>query len=154
MRIKPSQLANVLGITTDALRKQRIRGKSPYEFDVIEGRVFYDYATLPPSVRENIDKTTTKKTKQSHYDIKDPRYWNSIGKRNELKIRNMNKRIESEVQDRLAEERKKKTPSQEPRIKKQYAYWTNPNSMGNYWKSIEEYESKKKKKEKSINSYY
>ena len=33
MKIKPAQLSRVLGISTDALRKQRIRDKSPYEID-------------------------------------------------------------------------------------------------------------------------
>lgn len=78
MKIKTAQLSRALGISTDALRKQRIRDKSPYEYEVIEGRVFYNYDTLPQSVRDNIDKFTTKKTKQNHYDIKSPRYWNSI----------------------------------------------------------------------------
>ena len=59
-RIKPTVLANVLGISTDALRKQRIRDTSPYEYEVIEGRVFYDLDSLPPSVRDNIEKNTTK----------------------------------------------------------------------------------------------
>ena len=50
-RIKPGQLANALGITTDALRKQRMRDTSPYEYEVIEGRVLYDLDTLPQGVR-------------------------------------------------------------------------------------------------------
>jgi hypothetical protein len=52
-RIKPGQLANALGITTDALRKQRMRDTSPYEYEVIEGRVLYDLDTLPQGVRDN-----------------------------------------------------------------------------------------------------
>ena len=66
---KPGPLAKVLGITTDALRKQRERGSSPYEYEVIEGRVMDHADLLPPSVRENIEKITAKKTRQSHYDI-------------------------------------------------------------------------------------
>ena len=146
MKVRPGQLARALGITTDALAKQRKRDTSPYEYEVIEGRVFYDMTTLPPSVRENIEKLTTTKTKQSHYDIKDPRYWNSIGKRNEQRIRNKKQRIEAVVQERLAEERRRRSSAQEPRQKKGYASWVNPYTHGNYWKSIEDYENSKKKK--------
>ena len=95
-RIKPGQLANALGITTDALRKQRMRDTSPYEYEVIEGRVLYDLDTLPQGVRDNIVKSTTKKTRESHYNIKSPRYWNSIGKVNDKKIRN--RKIRNKVQ--------------------------------------------------------
>lgn len=105
MKVRPSILAKALGISTDALSKQRKRDTSPYEYEVIEGRVFYESYTFPPSVRDNIEKLTTKPTKQNHYDIKSPRYWNSIGKRNEQRIRNKKKRIEAEVQERLAVER-------------------------------------------------
>ena len=108
--------------------------------------MFYDMTTLPASVRENIEKLTTTKTKQSHYDIKDPRYWNSIGKRNEQRIRNKKQRIEAVVQERLAEERRRRYSAQEPRQKKVYASWVNPYTHGNYWKSIEDYENSKKKK--------
>ena len=80
---KPRQLADAISVTTDALRKQRERGTSPYEYEVIEGRVLYDFITLPSSVRDNIEKNTTKRTKQNHYDIRSPRYWSSIGKIND-----------------------------------------------------------------------
>jgi len=152
MKVRPGQLARALGITTDALAKQRKRDTSPYEYEVIEGRVFYDMTTLPPSVRENIEKLTTKPTKQNHYDIKSPRYWNSIGKRNEQRIRNKKKRIEAEVQERLAVERAARNRVHEPPIKKQYAYWTNPFESGNYWSSINDYENSKKKK--TVKGYY
>ena len=55
--VKPRQLADAISVTTDALRKQRERGTSPYEYEVIEGRVLYDFITLPPSVRENFELT-------------------------------------------------------------------------------------------------
>ncbi len=42
MKVRPSILAKALGISTDALSKQRKRGTSPYEYEVIEGRVFYE----------------------------------------------------------------------------------------------------------------
>ena len=74
MKVRPSILAKALGISTDALSKQRKRDTSPYEYEVIEGRVFYESDTFPPSVRDNIEKLTTKPTKQNPYDIKSPRY--------------------------------------------------------------------------------
>ena len=149
-RIKPTVLANVLGISTDALRKQRIRDTSPYEYEVIEGRVFYDLDSLPPSVRDNIEKNTTKKTKQNHYDIKSLRYWNSIGRRNEQRIRNKNKRIEAEVQDRLAVERAKQTkPHEPPKLKKQYAYFIDCTNVRPNWQPLDRLNKKKK-----IESYY
>ena len=55
--VKPRQLADAISVTTDALRKQRERGTSSYEYEVIEGRVLYDFITLPPSVRENFELT-------------------------------------------------------------------------------------------------
>ena len=128
-RIKPGQLANALGITTDALRKQRMRDTSPYEYEVIEGRVLYDLDTLPQGVRDNIVKSTTKKTRESHYNIKSPRYWNSIGKVNDKKIRNRKRSIEAEVKDRLALEHEKRITKQEHKPNKVYAYFINCNNV-------------------------
>ena len=146
--VKPNQLSNVIGITTDALRKQRIRGTSPYEYEVIGGRVLYDFDTLPPSVRKNIEENTTKKTRRKHADIKDFRYWNSIGKRNEQRIKLAKKKREPEP---LAKFQESTTPRREPRNIKHYASWVNPHTSGNYWNSIEDYEnSKRKKKVESI----
>jgi len=147
---KPGELAKVLGITTDALRKQRMRDTSPYEYEVIEGRVLYLTNTLPPSVRDNIEKNTTKKTKQNHYDIKSPRYWSSIGKINDQRIRNKKKRIEVEVQDRLAVERDQQMKRHEPRtIKKQYAYFIDCTNVRPNWQPLDRLNKKKK-----IESYY
>ena len=92
-RVRSGVVSKALGISTDGLRKQRQRGKSKYDYEVVDGRVFYDLNSFPPSVRSHIEKLTTKRTKQKHDDIKSPRYWNSIGKRNEIKIRNKQKRI-------------------------------------------------------------
>ena len=146
MKVRPSILAKALGISTDALSKQRKRDTSPYEYEVIVGRVFYESDTFPPSVRDNIEKLTTKPTKQNHYDIKSPRYWNSIGKRNEQRIRNKKKRIEAEVQERLAVERAARAKVHEPPVRKVYVSWVNPFEGGNYWSSITDYENSKKKK--------
>ena len=143
---KPGELARVLGITTDALRKQRIRGSSPYEYEVIEGRVLYLTASLPPSVSDNIVKTTTKKTREKHEDIRSPRYWNSIGKVNDRKIRNRARSIEAEVKDRLAIEQEKRLTKHEHKSKKVYAYFCDPFTSANYWNSIKDYERSKQKK--------
>ena len=151
MFTKPGVLARSLNITTDALRKQRIRDTSPYEYEVINGRVMYITSSLPPSVRKNIEKITTNKTRTPHNENKSFRYWNSIGKVNERKIQNRKKNIEAEVQGRLAEEREAWSMVKAPPIKKVYAYWINPNSIGNYWKSFDDYENSKKKK--SISFY-
>ena len=146
--VKPRQLADAISVTTDALRKQRERGTSPYEYEVIEGRVLYDFITLPPSVRENIEKNTTKRTREKHYDIKDPRYWNSIGKKNEQRIQQKNRRIEAKVQERLAEERAKQTPSREPRTRKHYGYFFNPQRAIPNWQPLD------KEEKKSFKPYY
>jgi hypothetical protein len=102
MKIKPSILAKALHISTDGLRKQRIRGNSPYEYEIIEGRVFYNTHTLPPSVREWCENFTSKKTRTPHKQNKSPRYWNSIGKRNEIRIRNKQKRLKEDHQAYLS----------------------------------------------------
>ena len=142
MRVKPSKLASALGITTDALRKQRIRGTSKYEYEIIEGRVFYNTDTLPPSVREMSELTTTKKTRTPHEQNKSPRYWNSIGKRNEQRIRDAKKRKEEKEQ--RAMKRDQSYRHLEP--KKNYGGWVNAHTSYNYWKSISDYERSKKKK--------
>ena len=123
---KPGELARVLGLTTDALRKQRIRGSSPYEYEVIEGRVLYLTASLPPSVSDNIVKTTTKV--------------------NDRKIRNRARSIEAEVKDRLAIEQEKRLTKHEHKSKKVYAYFCDPFTSTNYWNSIKDYERSKQKK--------
>ena len=146
--VKPRQLADAISVTTDALRKQRERGTSPYEYEVIEGRVLYDFITLPPGVRENIEKNTTKRTKEKHYDIKDPRYWNSIGKKNEQRIQQKNRRIEAKVQERLAEERAKQSPAREARTRKQYGYFFNPQRAIPNWQPLD------KEEKKSFKPYY
>tara|TARA_R100000455_G_C6243574_1_gene101844 strand:+ start:30 stop:476 length:447 start_codon:yes stop_codon:yes gene_type:complete len=142
MRVKPSKLASALGITTDALRKQRIRGTSKYEYEIIEGRVFYNTDTLPPSVREMSEFSTTKKTRTPHEQNKSPRYWNSIGKRNEQRIRDAKKR--KEEKESRSMRRDQSYRNQEP--KKNYGGWVNAYTSSNYWKSISDYERSKKKK--------
>ena len=71
------------------------------------------------------------------------------------------KRIKQEEIDRrakklLEEERirqlKRRENLEPTRTEKNYVYWCNPNSMGNHWNSIKEYEDSKKKK--STSPYY
>ena len=145
--VKPNQLSKVLGITTDALRKQRIRGSTPYEYEVFGKRVFYNVSSLPPSVREKIEDNTTKKTtRRKHEDLtKDHRYMHSLGKINEQRIKLAKKK------EPRSDFQEQSSPSRAPRIKKVYASWVDPYSRGNYWNSIEDYEnSKRKKKVESI----
>lgn len=95
------------------------------------------------------------KTKGTHESrIKDHRYMHSIGKINQKRIDDKIKRIRiqkeqqakanSELKARMTEERKHGTPLD--RRERDYIFWTNPNSVGNYWNSIEDYENSKKKK--------
>ena len=108
--VKPNIVAEALGITTDALRKRRSRGTTkssklssssnmevlstsnlvPSENEPIDyivtgtGRVMYETTLLDPSVRSNVEKITTKRTKLAHEERmrKDFRYANSLGKVN------------------------------------------------------------------------
>ena len=41
-RVRSGIVSKALGISTDGLRKQRQRGKSKYNYEVVDGRVFYD----------------------------------------------------------------------------------------------------------------
>ena len=151
--VKPNQLGKALGITTDALRKQRIRGSNLYDYEVFGKRVMYNVSSLPPSVREKIEENTTKKTRRKHEDLtKDHRYMHSLGKINEQRIKRAKKNSELPRKlEPLSVVQEQRSPIREPRSSKVYAYWTNPHETGNYWKSFEDYEnSKKKKKVQSI----
>ena len=53
-RVRSGVVSKALGISTDGLRKQRQRGKSKYDYEVVDGRVFYDLNSFPPSVRSHI----------------------------------------------------------------------------------------------------
>ena len=60
--IKPGVLAKALNVTTNALRKRRLRDSDPYDFviDSSTGRANYILEELPQSVRTNVEKITTK----------------------------------------------------------------------------------------------
>ena len=78
----------------------------------------------------------------------------SIGKINQKRIDDKIKRIQiqkerqakanNELKARMSNERKYGTPLD--RRERDYVSWVNPNTVGNYWDSIEDYENSKKKK--------
>ena len=106
--------------------------KPPSDFLLLDKKTFfYDLNSFAPSVRSHIEKLTTKRTKQKHDDIKSPRYWNSIGRINERRIKDKKRRIEAEVQERLAEERAEQYHNNGPLKKRVYAKWVNPHTVGN-----------------------
>ena len=187
--VKPNIVAEALGITTDALRKRRSRGTTkssklssslslntegsqtstlvPSENEPIDyivtgtGRVMYETTLLDPSVRSNVEKITTKRTKLAHEERmrKDFRYANSLGKVNERKKRIHQQEVDRRAKEVLEREKIAQLKLQEqrsgvrgPRSEKQYAKWVNPYDRGNYWKSIEDYENSKKKK--TFEGYY
>jgi|TARA_B100001059_G_C17770305_1_gene548015 hypothetical protein len=185
--VKPNIVAEALGITTDALRKRRSRGTTkssklssssnmevlstsnlvPSENEPIDyivtgtGRVMYETTLLDPSVRSNVEKITTKRTKLAHEERmrKDFRYANSLGKVNERKKRIHQQEVDRRAKEVLEREKIAQLKLQEqrsgvrgPRSEKQYAKWVNPYDWGNYWSSIEDYENSKKKK--TFKGYY
>ena len=88
--IKPGVLAKALNVTTNALRKRRIRDSDPYDFviDSSTGRANYILEELPESVRTNVERITKRGTNRSHEQAmkEDMRYANSIGRANARRI--------------------------------------------------------------------
>lgn len=177
--VKPNIVAEALGITVDALRKRRSRlttkssnhssnhishSDTDGAIDYIvnsNGRVMYDTELLAPSVRDNVEKITTKRTRLAHEERmkKDFRYANSLGKVNERKKRIHQQEVDKRAKELLEKEKIAQLKLQEqrsgvrgPRPMKEYASWVNPYTNGNYWKSIEDYENSKKKK--TFKGYY
>ena len=184
--VKPNIVAEALGITVDALRKRRSRGTTkssnqkstlrshsassytdntesePIDYIVTgKGRVMYDTTLLDPSVRDNVEKITTKRTKLSHEERmkKDFRYANTLGKVNERKKRIHQQEVDKRAKELLEKEKiaQLKLQEQNDLVRcslpmKEYASWVNPHTNGNYWKSIEDYENSKKKK--TFKGYY
>ena len=84
----------------------------------------------------------------------------TIGKVNERRIQDkvdrlLKQKLQQEenrkaLRARMAEQ--KRTGRSEDRSERDYVHWTNPNTVGNYWNSIEEYENSKKKKK--FTGYY
>ena len=151
--VKPNIIAEALGITTNALRKRRFRNSTKDNMDYIvtdKGRVMYNTDTLAPNVRDNVEKITTKRTKQSHDHLMKSnfRYANSLGKVNERRKRIHDQEVKRKAEQLLERERQaneRLSKVREPSLKK-YVSWVNPNTMGNYWNSIQDYENSKNKK--------
>ena len=101
--IRPKNLAYHLGVTTNALKKQRQRGTGKYEYEVVGGKVFYIRESLPPSVRDNLGPGDM--VPGTHETNKSPRYWNSIGRVNEQRRQRHRAAIKACVRETLAEER-------------------------------------------------
>ncbi len=169
--VKPHQVAKALGITTSGLRMRRFRGSETIDYIVNDrGRVMYKAESLeqhlnsfsiPPRVGksnpsvtrsdafgrfEDQEQPNKNNTKTKHEALtKDHRYMHSIGKINQKRIDDKIKKLKEK--ERQLQARVPRTRHNEPiRKERDYVYWTNPNIIGNYFNSIEEYEKSKKKK--------
>ena len=160
--IKPGVLAKVLNVTTNALRKRRMRDSDPYDYliDSSTGRANYILEELPESVRTNVEKITKRGTNRSHEQAmkEDWKYANTLGKANARRI----KIHEDEVAEKAKLQREKEERAalmrkvrRDPRkTEKDYVMWTSGYTIGNYWNSIEDYERDKIKKKKKFTGYY
>ena len=169
--VKPHQVAKALGITTSGLRMRRFRGSETIDYIVNDrGRVMYKAESLeqhlnsfsiPPRVGKSNPSVTSSdafgsfedqeqpnknNTKTKHAALtKDHRYMHSIGKINQKRIDDKIKKLKEK--ERQLQARVPHARHNEPiRKERDYVYWTNPNIIGNYFNSIEEYEKSKKKK--------
>jgi hypothetical protein len=160
--IKPGVLAKALNVTTNALRKRRMRDSDPYDYliDSSTGRSNYILEELPESVRTNVEKITKRGTNRSHEQAmkEDWKYANTLGKVNARRI----KIHEDEVAEKAKLQREKEERAalmmkarRDPRkTEKDYVKWTSGYTIGNYWNSIEDYERDKIKKKKKFTGYY
>ena len=160
--IKPGVLAKALNVTTNALRKRRMRDSDPYDYliDSSTGRSNYILEELPQSVRTNVEKITKRGTNRSHEQAmkEDWKYANTLGKVNARRI----KIHEDEVAEKAKLQREKEERAalmmkarRDPRkTEKDYVKWTSGYTIGNYWNSIEDYERDKIKKKKKFTGYY
>lgn len=160
--IKPGVLAKALNVTTNALRKRRMRDSDPYDYliDSSTGRSNYILEELPENVRTNVEKITKRGTNRSHEQAmkEDWKYVNTLGKVNAKRI----KIHEDEVAEKAKLQREKEERAalmmkarRDPRkTEKDYVKWTTGYTIGNYWNSIEDYERDKIKKKKKFTGYY
>ena len=180
--LKPHAVAKKLGITTSALRMRRLRGTEEIDYIVTgKGRVMYLADSLEkhidtfytpqrvgksnPSVTrsdafkdyEDQQQPNKNNSKTKHAALtKDHRYMHSIGKINQKRIDDKVKKLREQKQ----REEHRQLQAREARarghdyIRKEndYVKWVHPNSLGNYWNSIEDYEKSKKKK--AIEPFY
>ena len=158
--VKPSILAQALNTTTAALKMRRRRvtksSKSNHlvgasEYIVTDsGRVKYLFNELPPSVRADVEKITTKVTKQKHEDLmqRNFRYANSIGKVNERKKRLHQAEVDKRAKELLEKEQMAaaRARGREPlRKENNYIRWIHQHEMTPNWKPIHETRTNKKK---------
>ena len=101
------EYANLLGISTNALRMRRRRKLLEGEYEFREGKYFFRH---PPSARENQVVTTghlttklgRKINRGAHETSKNPRYYPQLRARNEaVKLASLKYKISPEIQDRL-----------------------------------------------------
>ena len=101
------EYANLLGISTNALRMRRRRKLLEGEYEFREGKYFFRH---PPSARENQVVTTghlttklgRKINRGAHETSKNPRYLPQLRARNEaVKLASLKYKISPEIQDRL-----------------------------------------------------
>ena len=172
--LKPHVVAKKLGITTSALRMRRLRGSEDIDYIVNgKGRVMYLADSLEkhidtfftpqkvgksnPSVTrsdafgrfEDQEQPNKNNTKTKHEALsKDHRYMHSIGKINQKRIYDKVKRLREQKQREEERRIHYSRPKHQAPIRKEreYVKWVHPNSLGNYWNSIEDYEKSKKKK--------
>ena len=156
--VKPNELARVLGISTDALKKRRHRmtkssnSDTPIgasNFTVTDtGRVLYIFDELPPDVRDNVEKLRKTGTKLTHEQCMKSsfRYANSLGKVNERKKRLHQAEVDKRAKELLEKEKAASRPvSREPlRKENNYIRWVYQNEMTPNWKPIHEPRNKKK----------
>jgi hypothetical protein len=101
------EYANLLGISTNALRMRRRRKLLEGEYEFREGKYFFRH---PPRARENQVVTTghlttklgRKINRGAHETSKNPRYYPQLRARNEaVKLASLKYKISPEIQDRL-----------------------------------------------------
>ena len=101
------EYANLLGISTNALRMRRRRKLLEGEYEFLEVKYFFRH---PPSARENQVVTTghlttklgRKINRGAHETSKNPRYYPQLRARNEaVKLASLKYKISPEIQDRL-----------------------------------------------------
>ena len=101
------EYANLLGISTNALRMRRRRKLLEGEYEFREGKYFFRH---PPSARENQVVTTghlttklgRKINRGAHETSKNPRYYPQLRARNEaVKLASLKYKIDPEIQARL-----------------------------------------------------
>tara|TARA_B100000674_G_scaffold487512_1_gene497932 strand:- start:567 stop:1148 length:582 start_codon:yes stop_codon:yes gene_type:complete len=129
------EYAQLLGISTNALRMRRRRGLLNGEYEFTNGQYFFRH---PERARENQVITTGQLTTKlgrkinrgAHETSKNPRYYPQLRARNEaVKLASLKYKIDPEIQDRLpraieiaqkeyAEDKRKLVESSKPKIQK------------------------------------